>query len=89
VSDVEVLNIVTGAVAVAAKLALPILVATLVIGVIVSLVQTITQVQEMTLSFVPKLLGVALIVVVGGNWMIRELVNWVTQLWTDIPTLFT
>jgi flagellar biosynthetic protein FliQ len=87
VSDATVLEIAVGALEIAAKLAMPALVLTLVIGVVISMVQTITQVQEATLTFVPKLLGVALLLVVGGNWMIRELVNWVTALWTSIPTM--
>lgn len=86
-NDAEVLRIVTGAVLVATKLAAPILIVSLAVGVVVSLLQTITQVQEMTLTFVPKLIGVALIVLFAGSWMIRELVTWVTQLWGSIPTL--
>lgn len=86
-SDAQVLQIVVGALTVATKLAAPILVVSLAIGVIVSLIQTVTQVQEMTLTFVPKLIGVALIVMFGGSWMIRELVTWVTQLWTSIPSM--
>jgi flagellar biosynthetic protein FliQ len=87
VSDAQVLQIAIGAMTIAAKLAAPVLVLTLVIGVVVSLLQTITQVQEATLTFVPKLIGVALLVVVAGNWMLRELTSWVTALWTAIPTM--
>lgn len=86
-SDAHVLEIITGALEVATKLAGPILVTSLVIGVVVALFQTVTQVQEMTLTFVPKLIGVALVVILAGNWMMRELVNWVTLLWDRIPTL--
>lgn len=86
-SDAQVLQIVVGALTVATKLAAPILIVSLAIGVVVSLIQTVTQVQEMTLTFVPKLIGVALIVMFGGSWMIRELVTWVTQLWTSIPSM--
>ena len=56
-------------------------------GVAVSVVQTVTQVQEMTLSFVPKLVATGAILVFGGNWMIRELVAWVTALWTQIGAM--
>lgn len=86
-TDAQVLQIVLGALTVATKLAAPILLVSLAVGVVVSLLQTITQVQEMTLTFVPKLVGVALIVMFGGSWMIRELVTWVTQLWTSIPSI--
>ena len=86
-TDAEVLHIVSGALTIATKLAAPILVATLVIGVVVSVLQTVTQIQEQTLTFVPKLVGVAVIVVFGGSLMIRELVTWVTQLWGQIPSM--
>ncbi len=86
-TDTEVLKIVADALVIAAKLAAPILIVALAIGVLVSLFQAITQVQEMTLSFVPKLIGVALVILVTGNWMLRELVTWVQALWQSIPTL--
>lgn len=85
-TDAQVLEIVTGALRTALVLAGPILAVALLVGVMISLIQTVTQIQEMTLTFVPKLIGVALVIVLLGSWMIRELVNWVTQLWTDIPT---
>jgi flagellar biosynthesis protein FliQ len=84
-TDAQVLEIATGALTIAAKLAAPILLMALGVGVVVSIMQTITQIQEQTLSFVPKLAGVALIIVVAGSWMIREHVGWVTHLWTSIP----
>lgn len=84
-SDAQVLQIAIGAMGIAAKLAAPVLILTLVIGVVVSLLQTITQIQEQTLTFVPKLVGVGLLVVLAGNWMIREMTSWVTALWTAIP----
>ena len=86
-SDSEVIEIITGAFLVALKVAGPILLAALLIGVLVSVLQTITQVQEMTLSFVPKLVGAAVIILVAGSWMIRELVTWVDALWGRIPSL--
>lgn len=84
-TDTQVIEIVAGALVVAAKLAGPILVAALVIGVAVSLLQTVTQIQEQTLTFVPKLVGVGLILLFAGAWMLRELVGWVTELWGSIP----
>jgi flagellar biosynthesis protein FliQ len=87
VSDTQVIEIVAGALLISLKLAGPVLVMTLVVGVAVSLVQTITQIQEQTLTFVPKLIGVGLVLLVGGNWMLRELTTWVTELWRTIPAL--
>ncbi len=86
-TDAHVLEIITGGFAIALKVAGPILAAALLIGVVVSVLQTITQIQEMTLSFVPKLVGAGLIVLLAGNWMIREMVGWVTRLWAQIPDL--
>ena len=86
-NDAQVLEVVVDALVISAKLAGPILLAALVIGVVVSVLQTITQIQEMTLTFVPKLIGAALIVLLAGPWMLRELVGWVTELWTMIAEL--
>jgi flagellar biosynthetic protein FliQ len=86
-SDTQIIEIVAGALLISLKLAGPVLVMTLVVGVVVSLLQTITQIQEQTLTFVPKLIGVGLVLLLGGSWMLRELVTWVTELWRTIPTL--
>lgn len=88
-TDTAVLEIATQTLIVTAKLAAPILVVTLAIGVAVSLVQSVTQVQEFTLTFVPKLLGVALVLVVGGNWMLHELVAFTRSLFDTIPALLS
>lgn len=86
-SDVQVLEIFFDAFSVVTKVAGPLLAAALFIGVAVSVIQTVTQVQEMTLSFVPKLAATGAILVFGGNWMIRELVTWVSNLWTQIGSM--
>ena len=84
-TDVEVLNILTGALAISARISGPLLLVALVLGVAVSLFQAVTQVQEMSLTFVPKLAGMAVTLVFAGNWMLRELVGWVEALWSSIP----
>jgi flagellar biosynthetic protein FliQ len=71
----------------ALKLAGPVLGVCLVIGLVVAVLQTITQIQEMTLSFVPKLAGVGIVLLVGGPWMIHQFTGWVQDLWHMIPTL--
>ena len=70
-SDADVLDIISGAFSIAAKIAGPILAVALIVGVVVSLLQTITQIQEMTLTFVPKLVGAGVVVLIAGNWDIR------------------
>ncbi len=84
-SDSQVLDIMSGAMLMAGKLAGPLLLTALAIGVIVSLLQTVTQIQEMTLSFVPKVIGLGVVLIVAGNWMLRELVTYSSQLWSSIP----
>jgi flagellar biosynthetic protein FliQ len=86
-SDVDVIEILLGALNLVARLAGPMLAATLIIGVVISVLQTVTQIQEMTLTFVPKLVAAALIPVFAGNWMLRELVSWTTLLWERIGTM--
>lgn len=86
-TDVQVIEILQGAIGIGTKLAAPFLIASLSIGVFISIIQTVTQIQEMSLTFVPKLIGVAAILLVAGSWMIRELVGWVTTLWQSIPSM--
>ncbi len=86
-TDAQVIEIVSEAFRVAATIAGPILMAALFVGVTISLLQTITQIQEMTLTFVPKLVAMGLIVLLSGQWMIRTMTNWVIGLWSLIPTM--
>ena len=83
----SVLDLAQDALVVAAKLGAPILVTALVVGFAVSLVQSITQIQEVTLSFVPKAVAVAVALVVAGQWMIAEMVSFTTDLFDRIPAL--
>jgi flagellar biosynthetic protein FliQ len=82
-----ILDIAAGALTIAAKLAAPILITSLVVGFAISLVQSITQIQEVTLSFVPKAVAVAVALLVCGHWMIEEMVAFTTQLFDRIPGL--
>ncbi len=59
----------------------PVLVAALAVGLVVSLLQAVTQVQETTLSFLPKLLAVAAVLVLLGPWMLRQLIDFTTAIW--------
>lgn len=86
-TDVEIIGILTGALTVAAKVAGPLLLVSLVLGVMVSLFQAVTQVQEMSLTFVPKLIGLSLVLVFAGDWMLEELVGWVDELWSSMATM--
>jgi flagellar biosynthetic protein FliQ len=71
----------------AAKLAAPILITALVVGFAISLLQSITQIQEVTLSFVPKAIAVAIALLVSGQWMISETVSFTQAMFDKIPQL--
>lgn len=82
-----VIDIGVQALVVAAKLGAPILITALVVGFAISVFQSITQIQEVTLSFVPKAVAVALALVVSGQWMIAEIVTFTQTLFERIPQL--
>ncbi|ROS25768.1 flagellar biosynthesis protein FliQ [Cellulomonas sp. PhB150] len=82
-----VLDVGLDALVLAAKLSAPVLVTALVVGFIVSLVQSVTQIQEVTLSFVPKALAAGVALLVCGHWMISELVSFTHDLFARIPSL--
>jgi flagellar biosynthesis protein FliQ len=67
------------------KSALPLLVAGLVVGLLISVFQAITQIQEMTLTFIPKILVTVLVLVIAGPWMLGELLTYTQDLWAGIP----
>lgn len=83
----DAVDIGTDALILAAKLAGPFLIVVLAIGVIIGLLQSVTQLQEQTLSFVPKLLGAALVIAVSGSWMLDEVVSFGHELMERAPTL--
>ena len=71
----------------AVLLAMPVLLATLVVGLIISIFQVATQIQEMTLSYVPKILTAAFLLIALGPWMLGRLTDWARALYLSIPTL--
>jgi flagellar biosynthetic protein FliQ len=72
---------------ISAKLSAPVLITALVVGFAVSLLQSITQIQEVTLSFVPKAVAVGVALLVTGHWMISEMVSFTNQMFDKIPSL--
>jgi flagellar biosynthetic protein FliQ len=72
---------------VAMKISAPALIATLVMGLIVSIFQAATQINEQTLSFIPKILAMAAAMVICGPWVLRTMMNFTINLIRDIPTL--
>jgi flagellar biosynthetic protein FliQ len=87
VSDTAIIEIALQTMLVALKLSAPILVTSLVIGFVVSLFQSITQIQEFTLSFVPKVVGVGIALLICGNWMMHTLVTFTQDLFAGLPAM--
>jgi flagellar biosynthetic protein FliQ len=82
-----VVSLATQAMSLALKVALPLLLVGLVVGRVVSIIQAVTQVQEQTLAFIPKILATAAVLVVGGPWMLNQLLGYTAHLWSSIPSL--
>lgn len=66
---------------------LPVLGLSMLVGLVVSVLQVVTQIQEMSLSFVPKLLTAGIAVIAFGPWMLRTLCRFAVGLWSQIPAL--
>ncbi|HKI90711.1 MAG TPA: flagellar biosynthesis protein FliQ [Gaiellaceae bacterium] len=75
------------AMAIALKVAGPFLLAGLVVGLLVSIFQAATSIQEITLSFIPKIVVTGVVIAVGGPWMLDQLLAYTTALYTSIPSL--
>ncbi len=82
-----VVNLATQAMTLAFEVAGPMLLAGLIIGLLVSIFQAVTQIQEQSLSFIPKIVGVAALIVLLGPWMLDQLVNYAQNLYLSIPGL--
>lgn len=65
------------------KCSAPMLLVSLCVGLIVSIFQTVTSIQEQTLTFVPKVLAIFLSLIVMGHWIMNNMVDFMTQLWND------
>jgi len=68
-------------------LAAPLLLVALAVGLLVGIFQAATQINEMTLSFIPKLIGMAVALMIAGPWMLRELIGYTRALIESIPSL--
>jgi flagellar biosynthetic protein FliQ len=86
-TDSDVMSIALQTMIVAAKLCAPILLTALIIGFAVSLFQSVTQIQEVTLSFVPKAIGVGVALLLSGNWMLSTMVGFTQSLFAQLPQL--
>ena len=83
----QVVDLAIRALMLAAELAAPLLITALVVGFAISVFQSITQIQETSLSFVPKAVAVSIALIICGQWMISVIVSFTTNLFAQIPTL--
>lgn len=83
----EVIEVGSKAMWVTLQLGLPILGVSLVVGLMVSVFQAVTQLQEPTLTFIPKILAVIVVIVVAGPWMLNTLLDFTVDLWSGIPDI--
>ena len=82
-----VISLAVGAMELALKVALPLLLVGLAVGLIISVFQAVTQIQEQTLTFIPKILATVAVIVVAGPWMLDQLVVYAADLYGQIPEL--
>jgi len=86
-SEATLITLAQGALTITVLLGAPVLVVTLVIGSLVSLVQAATQVNEVTLTFVPKIIAVGAILFFLGGWMIQQILAYTANLYNNLPNL--
>ena len=82
-----VVSLTMDAITVAMKIAVPMLMAGLVVGLIVSVFQAVTQIQEQTLAFIPKVIALVAVIALFGPWMLGQIETYTTALWASIPQM--
>lgn len=82
-----VVHLALEALTVSLKVAGPVLLAALVIGLAVSVFQAITQIQELTLAFIPKIIAVGVVIAFAGPWMLDQMIAWTRELLASIPSI--
>jgi flagellar biosynthetic protein FliQ len=89
VNDTTVLNLASQALLLITELAGPVLVVSLVVGLIIALFQAVTSIQEFTLTFLPKVVAIALVLMLLGHWMLGNMVAYTEHLYGSIPGLLS
>ena len=88
-TDTDVTDIAAQTMMMAAKVAAPILLTALLVGFLISLFQAATQIQEPTLSFVPKMIAVSIALLVTGNWVLNQMISFTQGLFAELPRLLS
>lgn len=84
-SQSEVLELGRQALLIGLQVSMPILLTALIVGLLVSVFQAVTQIQEMTLQFIPKMIAVGLITIVAGSWMLTQIVEFTVRVFSQLP----
>jgi flagellar biosynthetic protein FliQ len=87
VTDSEVIHLALQVMKISFELAAPTLITALAVGFLVSMFQSATQIQEFTLSFVPKVVAIGIVLLISGRWMLHSMVTFTYQLFAAIPSL--
>lgn len=82
-TESDVLDITIDMIWVIIRCAAPLLIVSLIVGLIISIFQTVTSIQEQTLTFVPKIIAVFLTLIIIGHWMLNEMTQFMIRLWSD------
>lgn len=83
----EVMEILQGGMVVALKLTAPLLIVSIAVGLVIAIFQAATQIHEQTLTFVPKLFAIALVLLLLGSWMMTVMNDYVNQIFTRFATI--
>jgi flagellar biosynthesis protein FliQ len=87
VNQDTVISVSMQAMELAFKISMPLLLVGLVVGLLISVFQAVTQIQEQTLTFIPKIVAMGVVLVVAGPWMLSEVITYTQQLYGSIPDL--
>lgn len=85
-TETTIMEIASQAIWIIIKCSAPLLIVSLVVGLIISIFQTVTSIQEQTLTFVPKLLAVFLVIIVCGHWIMNNIAQFFVQLMTNLDS---
>ena len=83
----DVITIGQEALTITVTIAAPLLITALTLGLVIGMFQAATQINEMTLSFIPKLLGLVVVLFISGDWLIETMTNYMRTLYTNIPSI--
>lgn len=86
-TDGDVMQIASDAIWTSLQIAGPVLIVGLIVGLVVSIFQAVTQIQEQTLVFIPKIIAIVVVIAVAGPWMMNVMLSFTENLFHEIPTL--